>query len=102
MNKAEFEEWKQHTEASKRTWTLDPIHNGQHGQDYLFHRGGIDGQFIEVTPIGLIRIGNYTGAVPHIGEAMIRVHYSKKCRDVGQALNVLVNKAGLHELSDLV
>ena len=72
MNKAEFEAWKQHTESSKRDWTLDPVHNGQNGQDYLFHRGGVNGQFIMVS-LGLAKIGNYEGALPHIGEASLQI-----------------------------
>ncbi len=101
MNKAEFEAWKQHTEATKYGWTLDPVHNGRNGQNFLFHRGGVNGQFVEVCDGGLIQVGNYMGAMPHIGEAMMKVLYTKECSDTTHALNVLSNAAGLPELAEL-
>ncbi len=102
MNKQEFKAWKAHTEASKYGWQLDPVHNGRNGQNFLFHRGGVNGQFVEVCDGGLVTVGNYEGALPHIGEASFTPLYFKECSDTTHALNVLTNSAGLPELAELV
>jgi len=101
MNKAEFEAWKQHTESSKRDWTLDPVHNGQNGQDYLFHRGGVNGQFIMVS-LGLAKIGNYEGALPHIGEASFQILHSNEYGSDNDAFLALMHKGGFGFLKDFV
>ena len=93
MNKAEFTAWKAHTKASRFTWTLDPVHNGKNGQDYLFHRGGESGQYISVKNGDAI-IGNFEGAYPHIGEAMFTPVYSKQFADDTTAFMALIKNGG--------
>lgn len=93
MNKAEFNAWKAHTEYSKLTWVLDPVHNGANG-DWLFHKGGVDGQFVNVSK-GKAVIGDYTGAYPHIGESSFRVLYEKQFRTNEEAFAALANRGQL-------
>ena len=102
MNKAEFKAWKAHTELSKTSWILDPVHNGQRGQNYLFHRGGKNGQFIEVYDGGLVVIGDYEGAYPHIGEAAFAPLYEKAFENSEEALQVLNSQADIPVLDAIL
>ena len=106
MNKQEFEAWKVHTEASNWGWSLDPIHNGINQLDYLFYRGGENGQFImldaDVDGIVTAKIGDYTGAIPHIGEAALQTHYSNEYGTFNDAFLALIHKGGLSFLKDFV
>ncbi len=101
MTKTEFENWKAHTELSTFNWCIDLIHNGQNEKGYLFYRGGMDGQFINVDN-GLIKIGDYIGALPHIGEAMFEPLYTKQFDNNDDALKCLIEKAGLGFLTKIV
>ena len=101
MTKQEFEDWKAHTELSTHKWTLDPIHNGKNGQNYLFHIGGCDGQYI-IIDNGDITVGDYIGALPHIGEALFQPLYNKHFDDDNTAIKVLIETAGLSFLIDIM
>lgn len=94
MNRAEFEAWKNHTSVSNNVWILDPIHNGVNSSDYLFHRGGTNGQYIVVED-GEITIGWYAGAIPHIGEAEFMREYSNEFENNLEAFKILQTKLGV-------
>ena len=94
MNKAEFEAWKNETSLSKKQWILDQVHNGENSPQHLFYRGGENGQYVSVLR-GHVAIGNYEGAVPHIGEAFFKPLYTKEFDSTKEAFEVLVNKAML-------
>ena len=106
MNKAEFEVWKQHTETSKNKWILDHIHDGVHSNTYLFYRGGVDGKFIQIDKdvegIVTAKIGNYEGAIPHIGEASFKTVYSNEFGSTNDAFLALVHRGGLTFLKDFI
>jgi len=101
MNRAEFEAWKHHTESSKQDWVLDPIHNGINTDDYLFHRGGVNGQYIVVED-GLATIGWYNGALPHIGAAEFQPEYENEFNSNNDAFFALIHTAGLTFIEDFV
>ena len=101
MNRAEFEAWKQHTESNRWGWTLDPVHNGINTDDYLFHRGGVNGQYIVVED-GLATIGWYNGALPHIGEAEFQPEYENSFDSNDDAFFALIHKGGLTFLEDYI
>lgn len=101
MNKAEFNKWKKHTDSSQGEWLLDPIHNGKNGQEYVFHRGGVDGQYISID-LGVVTIGDYNGAIPHIGEASFRPLYSSEYGSDNEACLALIYKGGFDFIKDLV
>ncbi len=76
MTKQEFVNWTAFTQQSQYQWKVDPIHNSK--EDFLAHIGGKNGCFIMINKdefIGLYKlsIGDYTGAIPHIGEATFMV-----------------------------
>ena len=101
MNKVEFDMWKKHTESNRFQWKLDPVHNGVNGNSYIFHRGGENGQFIEVD-CGKATIGNYEGAIPHIGEAMFQGIYNNMYGSDNDAFLALIHKGGFTFLKEFV
>jgi hypothetical protein len=77
MTVGEFKAWEKRTATSVSDWQLDEIHNGDRG-DYLFYRGGVNGKFIEISRHGLLMLGEYEGAIPHIGDATFHVRFTKQ------------------------
>jgi len=93
MNKAEFDAWTKETKFSERSWRRDTI-TGENSKLYashpewfkgkppkereLFYKGGVDGVYIEIEGDGTVSVGEYEGAIPHIGEAMFSVKHCNK------------------------
>ena len=98
MTMQEFENWKQHTATSSKTWTIDPIHNGKKGRDLLAHIGGEAGEFIRISDGGEVSLGSYTDAVPHIGEAEFKVRGRKQYESFSVAVARCVLAGGLNFL----
>ena len=102
MTKLEAEKWCTLTNSSKNKWTLDEITANNKGI-YLFYIGGEEGNFIEVLKTGLMNVGTYQGAFPHIGEAIFPVLKSKQFKDQNAALDYLFNsKIGMPILQALL
>lgn len=101
MDKQEYESWMRETEGSKQHWQMDEVTRHNTG-DYLLYIGGTDGQFIRIEN-GVINIGNYEGAIPHIMESLFTVGYtSKQYRDNDEALSKLTVALGSKFLLDLL
>ena len=93
MNKAEFDAWTAETKFSERNWRRDHI-TGENSKRYadhpewfngkppmareLFYKGGTDWVYIEICGDGTVTVGEYEGAIPHIGEAMFTVKHSNR------------------------
>jgi hypothetical protein len=102
MTKDEFDKWMEETKGSRRRWTVDQVRLHNHGE-YLFYKGGVDGIFIEVQRGGSVLIGEYEGAIPHIGEALFKVEHMQKVADtVSAALVHTLERLGLTFLMELV
>ena len=71
MTEIEMKAWILETEESKFFWKIDEISYLNRG-DLLAYRGGDHGKYITVEASGLVRIGTYEGAFPHIGEAIFK------------------------------
>lgn len=101
MTKAEYEAWKKETERSRHHWTVDEVRKINTG-DLLFYKGAENGQYIEVSFSGVATVGTYEGAIPHIGEALFRPLHSRSFSSQGEALKVLLERAGLNFLMDFM
>ncbi len=70
MDKRELEYWQSVTEHSTYRWTEDSITRLNSGE-HLYYIGGEDGHYMRLSQDGKLTVGNYEGAYPHIGEAVI-------------------------------
>lgn len=100
MTKQEFEAWKRHTEASRHHWQVDEVmrHNGY----YMIYKGGSSGQFITIDKTGRAAVGTYTDAVPCISDGCFVEQHSRQFANQDEALKVLVERAGLSFLLDII
>lgn len=102
MTKVEFDSWTKMTKFSEKAWVLDEntLHN--YGE-YLFYKGGENGVYIEVRKDGIASVGEYEGAIPHIGEAFFIVkHENKIASNREGALTKIIERLGLPFLMDLL
>ena len=102
MTQQEFEGWKQWTENSKRHWTVDPIRNGKNHPEMLVHIGGENGKFMLFYPDGMLEMGSYEGAWPHIGEALFKIEGKKKFANMDDAIARAIEAGGLKFLLDFI
>jgi hypothetical protein len=76
MNEVEFRNWSEHMMAAKGHWALDPVSLHNRGE-YLYYCGDeadcTQGNYVEISTYkdgrGILEIGRYEDALPHIGEA---------------------------------
>lgn len=101
MTKQEFNLWKAKTESSRNHWVVDDIQLHNRGT-YLIYKGGVDGQYIEVTADGKATIGDYTSAIPHIGDALFVPKHSRQFSSREEAMTRLIEHAGLKFLLDIL
>lgn len=71
MTEIEMKTWILEIEESKFSWKIDEITYLNRGE-LLAYRGGESGKYITVEASGLVRVGVYEGAFPHIGEAIFK------------------------------
>jgi hypothetical protein len=93
MTKAEFEAWKAETERSTYAWRMDMLryHNGK---SLFFYIGGNTGRFVQISADGHALIGHYSGAIPHIGDALFYIDHERQFPDQHSALVALSNRLG--------
>lgn len=101
MTKQEWNAWIKETQASKRRWQVDLIHNGHSGQDLLVYKGGSEGVYFNIEPNGLLIAGDYKFAIPHIGDAAFGVTYKKQFKSYDVALKSITECLGLGMLLDI-
>ena len=69
MIKDEIKAYLALTESSRSQWTENEIYwLNSHGAKY--YRSGENGVYIKIQQNVGLEIGNYEGAIPHIGEAI--------------------------------
>lgn len=100
--KQNFEQWTKWTAATTNKWTIDPIHNGLGNAALLVHRGGTNGVWARIERNGMVRLGTYEGAIPHIGEACFTVTLSNQCNGFNDAFARLSVKLGSQFLIQLM
>lgn len=100
MTKEEFAYWQGRTESSRNKWTEDEIFR-LNGRGAFYYIGGEDGQYIEINKSGLLEIGKYEGAIPHIGEAIFTMQAKRQCKDFDDAFKTAVTAGGKKFLADM-
>lgn len=94
MTKKEFEAWQEETAKSKDSWQVDKIHCSL--ADALLYKGGENGRYIHLH-YSLVECGTYTGAIPHVGNALFSIEVSHNFGNVSEAwatVSELVGKDG--------
>lgn len=71
MDQREFEHWQAVTSGSRHMWVEDAV-TRMNGRGCLYYSGGESGIYMRITQDGMLQVGNYEGAIPHIGEALFR------------------------------
>lgn len=94
MTIKEYENWMNITESSKYRWMHDECQSHNHGIE-LFYKGGVNGEYVEITPEGDLMIGSYEGAYPHIGEAFFDIKAKKNYGTKANAIQAAIEKGGM-------
>lgn len=119
MTKQEFDAWWLETKASENKWNRDEItgyntkrmaeiKNNPALYQELFYTGGEDGVYITVNGMGIVEVGEYQGAYPHIGEAMFipkhtnhPIYHGKQAENFDEAFGAIMERLGISFLVDL-
>lgn len=102
MDKQEYTAWQAVTKSSETRWMVDEV-QWLNAKRILCYKGGEDGVYIEADPDGKVTIGNYEGALPHIGEALFFPKHSKVMgQDASEAFGKVTEKLGLGFLVNLM
>lgn len=72
MTQEEFDGWSRITALSREQWLMDQV-TWENKQTLLAYKGGENGTYVRVEPDGRLEIGEYEGAIPHIGEALFHI-----------------------------
>jgi hypothetical protein len=101
MTAAEFKAWSDHTAGSRLHWQRDEImlHNQGASPYYI---GGENGKFISIDKTGKLELGTYEGAVPHIGEALFTITFTKQFADKNAAETRLLECGGIKFFTDML
>lgn len=99
VNDDEFKQWLSYMKCRAARWTVDLIHDGHSGRDLLcFITDESDttmGVYVHVHVNGLMQAGTFTGALPHIGEAMFTVKWECKFDDFDVASTKVRQRLGV-------
>lgn len=82
MKDESYTRWVEYMKSRRGKWTLDPVHNGKQGMDFLaFCPNRSDasrGVYVSLRRDGSCSSGVYEGAFPHIGEAIFQSRWTKR------------------------
>lgn len=100
MTDTERRQWIAVTANSQYQWTADEV-TRQNGRGELYFLGGESGIYMRIQPEGLLSIGTYEGAIPHIGEALFTQKTVRDCGSFDQAFQKAVELGGKKFLQDM-
>lgn len=100
MTDTEWRQWIAVTANSQYQWTADEV-TRQNGRGELYFLGGESGIYMRIQPEGLLSIGTYEGAIPHIGEALFTQKAVRDCGSFDQAFQKAVELSGKKFLQDM-
>jgi len=85
--------WQIISESIDEGWTEDSIFQLT-GRGALYHCGGSDGKYISISENGLLSVGNYTEAFPHMGMASYTPEWSEKHESFDMAMKAAYQYGG--------
>ena len=100
MTSNEFVDWQRINSNSnyrweeERTFALEKC-------GVFFYKGGENGIFIFISEDGVLRIGTYQNAVPHIMEAMVSIKTERPCGSFYEAFRMACEVGGIKFLMEL-
>lgn len=100
MDQREFEHWQAVTSSSQHMWVEDAVAR-LNGRGCLYYTGGESGIYMRITQEGTLQVGNYEGAVPHIGEALLGPGAERKCGSFNEAFQQACELGGRKFLADM-
>lgn len=100
MNQKELESWQAVRASSTHKWVEDSIFR-LNGRGAMYYTGGEDGIYMEISKDGTLELGDYEGALPHIGEAIFTVKAQKQCAGFDEAFQIACQIGGKKFLMDL-
>lgn len=100
MNREEFDYWRDITVRTSYRWQEDTI-TRLNGRCALYYMGGESGAFIRISPEGMLKMGTYEEAIPHIGEAFFTVKAEKNDCSFNAAFQFACQLGGRKFLEDI-
>jgi hypothetical protein len=100
VDQKEWEHWRAVTASSTHKWVEDAIFR-LNDRGVMYYTGGEDGIYMQISKDGMLELGTYEGALPHIGEAFIIIKAQKKCPDFNKAFQLACELGGKKFLMDM-
>jgi len=92
--------WMTVTESSRFKWVEDEIYR-LNGRGAMYYTGGEDGVYMRISKDGTLEVGNYEGAIPHIGEAMFTIAVTKQFDSFSNACKAAMEAGGKQFMVDM-
>ena len=100
MTNEEFQQWQDITAASDGRWIQDIVYS-HNRRGAFYYKGGEDGIYIEAQSDGMLTVGRYEGAFPHIGEASFGVALQHKYDSYNEAFENMRELGGWQFMADM-
>lgn len=97
----DFKRWLEITRSSEDGWVEDHI-TRLNGRGALFYKGGESGHYIRISPEGMLTVGTYESAYPHIGEAIFSPAAQHRFEDFNKALEAACQLGGIDFIADMI
>lgn len=97
----DFKRWQEITHSSENGWVEDYI-TRLNGRGALFYKGGENGRYMRISPKGMLTVGTYEDAYPHIGEAIFSPAAQHNFEDFDKALEAACQLGGADFMTDIL
>lgn len=97
----DFKRSQKITHSSEDGWVEDHI-TGLNGRGALFYKGGENGRYMRISPEGMLTVGTYEGAYPHIGETIFSPAEQHRFESFDKALETACQLGGADFMTDMI
>jgi hypothetical protein len=98
MDTNEHEAWMAFMRSRRGLWTIDPIHNGRGAARLLAfcpaEGDASKGVYIELNRDGACHAGDYSEAIPHIGDACFQPRWRHTFASYANGLEAVMGRIG--------
>lgn len=96
----DYQRWMEFMRSRRGQWTIDQIHSGREGSDFLVfcptEGDETKGVFVRLDRSGMCEAGVFEDATPHIGDASFKTRWAQAMgSDFDKALVALRVRLGL-------